>query len=102
MAEKQEEAITFMQQKLARTKKGVLCLNEMHDEPPKIAGVNDYVDNMKKEEEAKIEPLTQQIVQINEDYVKVKNLIARVDSLRDKFQFKVDECKKELKKQRKK
>ena len=92
----QEEKIKLLQQSITKTKEGVLLLSEM---PGKIKsdGMDDPLEITTKEQEKKMELLSQQIVQIEES----ENLIARVGSLRDETQVKVDECKKELAKQQK-
>ena len=100
MAKKQEDAIIFLQKKTVQTKEGVLLLNEMHGKL-KSDGLDGLSEIMTKELQEKIALRTQQIVQIKEDYVKAKKILARVDSIRDDFQFKVNECKKELIKQQK-
>ena len=100
MAKKHEEIIVVLQQKNAQTKESVLVLSGMHGKL-KSDGIDEQLELMMKERLEKIELLTQHIVQIKEDYAKSRNLIARVDSLWNEFQFKVDECRKELIKQRK-
>ena len=93
----QEETIKLLQQNITLTKEGVLLLSEM---PGKIKsdGMDDPLEITTKEQEKKMELLTQQIAQVEES----ENLIARVDSLRNETEVKVDECKKELAKQQKK
>ena len=92
MEKNMEETIKVLQQ----SKEGVLVLSEMSGKI-KSDGLNDPLDITTKEQEKKLEFLTQQIAQIKSS----ENFIARVDSLRDETQVKVDKCKKELKIQQK-
>ena len=101
MVKKQEDAIIFPQQKTVQTKEGVLLLNHLIHGKLKSDGLDDLSETMAKELQENITLRTQQIVKIKEDHAKAEKIIVRVDSIRDDFQFKIDECKKELAKQRK-
>ena len=95
MVKKQDETIIDLQQKIAQTKEGVLFFNELRDKLKSDCMI-DFLKAVTKELEEQIELLTQQIVQTKENCARAKNLIAIVDSLRDEFQFNVDECKKKV------
>ena len=89
MEKNQEETIIVLKQQCAQTEDYAFLLNEMC---VNLKRLGDIVVIMAKKQQENIELLEQKIVQIQD----TENMIDRVYSLRDEFQFKVAECIKEL------